>query len=280
MGRWKEGAQCAVMLTFDVDGETLWLSGDEALLNQPGMLSQGTYGVRVGVPLILNLLRQQGIRATFFIPGWTAERHPKNLVSIVEHGHEVGHHGWLHEWTTTLTRDQEKEVLERGLAALRELTGKDPAGYRSPAWEFSSNTLELLSEYGFKYSSNLMSHFMPWMHPETGIVELPVSWILDDAPHFLFGPGRNARPMSSARNVFEIWMEEFRGIHQYGGLFNLTMHPQIIGRPGRVQMLARLIAEIRNYPDVWFATGSEVAEYCLEYGDVNPISGASFEPAR
>ncbi|MEZ4571403.1 MAG: polysaccharide deacetylase [Thermomicrobiales bacterium] len=233
MGRWKDGAQCAVMLTFDVDGETLWLSGDITRLDQVGMLSQGTYGPRVAVPLILNLLRQKDLNATFFIPGWTAENHRKSLVSIVEQGHEVGHHGWIHEWPTALTRDEEKEVLDKGLHALRDLTGTDPVGYRSPAWEFSDNTLSLLSEHGFrKYSTNLMSHFIPWLHAESGIIELPVSWLLDDAPFFLYGPGRNSKPIHAAEDVLKIWKEEFRGIYQYGCSI-LTMHPQIIGRLAR-----------------------------------------------
>lgn len=278
MGRWKDGAQCAAMLTFDVDGETLWLSGDISRMDQVGMLSQGTYGPRVAVPLILNVLRQKNLKATFFIPGWTAEHHHKSLVPVVEWGHEVGHHGWLHEWPTSLTHDEEKEVLEKGLSALRELTGKDPVGYRSPAWEFSDNTLSLLNQYGFKYSSNLMSHFIPWQHAENEIIELPVSWLLDDAPYFLYGPGgRNSKPIHAADDVFKIWTEEFRGIYQYGGLFNLTMHPQIIGRPGRVQMLSRLIDYINSFPDVWWATGEQVADYWVEHGDASPISGASFD---
>ena len=277
MGRWKDDAQCAVMLTFDVDGETLWMAGDIDCLDQVGMLSQGTYGPRVAVPLILNLLRLKDLKATFFIPGWTAEHHHKSLVPVVEWGHEIGHHGWLHELPTALTKDEEREVLEKGLSALRELSGKDPVGYRSPAWEFSDNTLTLLDEYGFKYSSNLMSHFLPWMHPENGIIELPVSWLLDDAPYFLFGPGRNARPIYAADDVMKIWSEEFRGIYEYGGLLNLTMHPQIIGRPGRVQMLSRFIDYINTFPDIWWATGSEVAEYWVEHGDASPVSGASFD---
>jgi peptidoglycan/xylan/chitin deacetylase (PgdA/CDA1 family) len=277
MGRWQDGHQCAVMLTFDVDGETLWMSGDITRLNQPGMISQGIYGPRVAVPLILNVLRLKELKATFFIPGWTAENHHKSLVSVVEHGHEVGHHGWIHEHPTTLTRDEEREVLEKGLHALRGLTGKDPVGYRSPAWELSENTLPLLSEYGFRYSTNLMSHFLPWQHAETGIIELPVSWLLDDAPFFLYGPGRNSRPIHAAEDVMRVWMEEFRGIYQYGGLFNLTMHPQIIGRPGRLQMLSQFIDYIRSFPDVWWATGSEVADYWVEHGDASPVSGASFD---
>jgi peptidoglycan/xylan/chitin deacetylase (PgdA/CDA1 family) len=260
VGRWKDGAQCAVMLTFDVDAETLWLSGDLGNLNKPGLLSQGTYGARVAVPLILDVLGERDLKATFFVPGWTAEQHADIIGAVHTMGHELGHHGWIHEWPTNLSRDEEQEVLRKGIDALGAITGSAPQGYRSPAWEFSSNTLDLLAAHGFAYSSNMMSHFIPWIHDGTSIVELPVQWILDDAPFFLFGGGR-ARPISSAENAFNVWTEEFRGIYRYGGLFNLTMHPQLIGRPGRVMMLERMIDFMRGFPDVWFATGADVAQY-------------------
>lgn len=261
MGRWKNGAQVAVMLTFDVDAETLWIGGEMGNLAKPGMLSQGTYGARVAVPLILDVLGERGLKATFFVPGWTAENHSDIITAIHRQGHEIGHHGWVHEHTTDLSRDAEEEVLRKGIDAIQAITGAPPVGYRSPAWEFSANSIELLREHGFRYSSNFMSHFIPWRHPDTELIELPVQWILDDAPFFLFGAGRWGRPISSAENVFQVWSEEFRGIYRYGGLFNLTMHPQIIGRPGRLMMLERMIEFIRGFPDVWFATGSEVAEF-------------------
>lgn len=273
MGRWKDGAQCAVMLTFDVDAETLWLAGDMANLARPGLLSQGTYGAQVAVPLILDLLRRRGIRATFFVPGWTAETHRSVLTSVHEDGHELGHHGWIHELATNLSRAEEEEVLQRGIVALRTITDSDPVGYRSPSWDFSANTLDLLSEYGFRYSSNLMSHFIPFVHPDTNIVELPVQWIIDDAPYFLYRAVQGGRAPQTAEHVFQAWSEEFRGIYRYGGLFNLTMHPQIIGRPGRLLMLERFIDYISGFPGLWFATGAEVAEYWLEHGEREPVSG-------
>lgn len=266
MGRWKGGAQCAVMLTFDVDAETLWLAGDATRLNQPGMLSQGTYGARVAVPLILDLLDRAGIRATFFVPGWTAETHADVIRAVHERGHEIGHHGYLHEQPTALAPEEEAEVLVRGINALQAISGEAPVGYRSPAWEFSAHTLDLLQRHGFRYSSNLMSDFVPWVHPGTEIVELPVQWLLDDAPFFLFGSGRTQRPIQPAAVAYQAWTEEFEGIYRHGGLFNLTMHPQLIGRPGRLLMLERLIEFIRGHEGVWFATGREVAEFWQREG--------------
>jgi peptidoglycan-N-acetylglucosamine deacetylase len=273
MGRWKDGAHCAVMLTFDVDAETLWLAGDMANMSKPGMLSQGTYGAQVAVPLILDLLKRRGIRSTFFVPGWTAETHRDVLASVHEQGHELGHHGWIHELPTSLSRDEEEEVLQRGITALRTITDNDPLGYRSPAWEFSANTLSLLQEYGFRYSSNMMNHFIPYVHPQTGIVELPVQWIIDDAPFFLYRAVSGGRSPQTAEHVYQVWAEEFRGIYRYGGLFNLTMHPQIIGRPGRLLMLERFLEYISGFPGLWFATGEEVAAYWSEHGSHEPVSG-------
>lgn len=266
MGRWKDGAQCAVMLTFDLDAETLWLAGDMANMSKPGMLSQGTYGAQVATPLILELLRRRNLPATFFVPGWTAVHHGEVLRAVHDQGHELAHHGWIHELPTNLNRDEEEHVLQQGIAALRAISGKDPAGYRSPAWEFSANTLDLLKEYGFRYSSNMMSHFLPWQHPDTGIMELPVQWIIDDAPYFLFRVGPGARTIQTAEHVFQAWSEEFRGIYRHGGLFNLTMHPQIIGRPGRLLMLERFIDYISGFPGLWFATGNEVATFWNDSG--------------
>jgi len=275
MGRWKDGAQCAVMLTFDVDAETLWLAGDLTNLSKPGLLSQGTYGARVGVPLILNLLRRSGIQATFFVPGWTAETHSDVIRAIHAQGHEIAHHGYLHEVPVDLTPEQEETVLLQGIQALRAVTGETPVGYRSPAWEFSASTLSLLGRHRFRYSSNMMSHFLPWIHAESDLVELPVQWILDDAPFFLFGvPGISPRPIQPAAVALQAWSEEFRGIYRYGGLFNLAMHPQFSGRPGRVAMLEELIAYIRRFDGVWFATGREVADYWAEYAREHPGEAA------
>lgn len=283
MGRWRDGAQCTVMLTFDVDAEALWLDGSLERANRIGLLSQGTYGARVGVPLILHTLRRYDLRATFFVPGWVAERHPDVIAAIADQGHEIAHHGYLHENVTGLTEEEERAVLERGIEAIRRTVGLHPVGYRSPSWELTERTLALLDEFGFRYSSNLMSHFLPWLHPETQVIELPVSWLLDDAPYFLFRTGPGSRPIQPADVAFRAWVEDFQGIYRFGGLFNLTMHPQLIGRPGRILMLERLIEHLQSYPHVWFATGREVAEYWATHIAANPDEwrqGLVYDPLR
>jgi peptidoglycan/xylan/chitin deacetylase (PgdA/CDA1 family) len=259
---WPKQIQCAVTLTFDVDGETLWMSRDATNKDKPGVLSQGAYGPKVGVPLILELLARFNLHATFFVPGWTAERYPDRIRAIHDAGHEIGHHGYLHEWPDTAHPEIEENVLKQGIDILQELVGECPVGYRSPAWEFSANTLQLITKYGFIYSSNLMDDLRPYFHPGEGrLVELPTQWLLDDAPFFLFSVKPPNRPISPASHVLEAWQEEFRGVYGQHGLYNLTMHPQFIGRPGRLLMLEELLTYIRNFPGVWFATCREIAEY-------------------
>ena len=252
------------MITFDFDAETLWLSRDPDNARRPGTLSMGAFGARVGVPGALRVLRERGITATFFIPGWVAERWPQAAESILDGGHEIGHHGYLHEWSGD-DPEAEREILVRGLESLDRVLGVRPRGYRSPAWETGQNTLQLLEEYGFCYSSSLQDDIRPY-HPTVDgrpldLVELPVSWTLDDAPWFLFSvraPVRNIYPSSVAE---EVWREEFHGIYREGGLVNLTLHPQLIGRPSRLEMLGRFLDFAATYPGVWTATGSQVADW-------------------
>lgn len=259
---WPNGMQCAVILTFDVDGETLWISRDKSNRGRPGVLSQGAYGPKVAVPLILELLERSDLKGTFFVPGWVAEKYRARIEAIHNAGHELGHHGYLHEWPDTADPEGEVDALKRGIAALKAITGQNPVGYRSPAWEFSRNTLRFITDYEFIYSSNLMDDFRPYFHPgDDKLVELPVQWLLDDSPFFLFGIKPPNRPIWPASHVLQIWQEEFRGLYEQGGLFNLTMHPQFIGRPGRLQMLEELLTYIRDFSGVWVATAREVAEH-------------------
>lgn len=260
--KWQDGARCAVMLTFDFDAETLWLSRNADNARRPGVLSQGIYGAKTGVPKILELLREEALRATFFVPGWTAEKYTDRMEAIVAGGHEVGHHGYLHEWIDPDYPDKEREALEKGLEALRKTVGVKPKGYRSPAGETSQNMIALLQEYGFAYDSSLMDQISPYRHiledGARGPVELPWHWSLDDAPYALFAI-QSPRPIHTNQHILSIWKEEFSEIYRWGGLVNVVMHPQITGRPSRLAMLREYIAFIRRHPGVWFATGEEVA---------------------
>jgi peptidoglycan-N-acetylglucosamine deacetylase len=174
-----------VVLTFDIDGETLWTSRDKVNKIGPVMRSQGRYGPEVGLPRILGLLKCFNLPATFFVTGQVADRYPDQCRLILDQGHEIGHHNYHHEWPCKVEPEVERRDFEKGLEAIRRLTGKTPAGYRAPGWEFSELTFKLLVEHGLQYSSNMMDDEKPYEYTiggePTGIVELPCSWILDDA---------------------------------------------------------------------------------------------------
>lgn len=260
---WRNGKKCAVILSFDFDAESLWMARN---LRTPSVMSRGEYGARVGIPRILSMLVEHDIQATFFVPAETARRHVDVVKEISAKGHEIGHHGDVHENPVKLEPDQEERILVKGIETLEKITGRRPVGYRSPAWDLSDNSIRLLQEYGFVYDSSMMADdFQPYLikdrGKQTNLVEVPVSWELDDAPYFLFAfapvyfSGVTAPSM-----VYEIWAAEFEGAYESGGAFIITMHPQIIGRYHRLKMVNKLIENIARHPDVWFATCSEVVD--------------------
>jgi peptidoglycan/xylan/chitin deacetylase (PgdA/CDA1 family) len=264
---WPNGKKCAVMLGFDVDAESLWISMN---MDSPTPLSRGAYGARVGTPRILDLLDRYSLPATFFVPADTARRHPTLVQEIHARGHEIGHHGDVHESPRELDPDAERRVLETGLETLEKLVGERPRGYRSPDWDLSPNSARLLEEYGFQWDSSLMADdFQLAMLKDgergTGIVEIPVAWELDDAPHFLFRfYPKYLVGLSAPSKVLEIWTSEFDGAYASEGVFVLTMHPQISGRYHRVVMLEELLQYILGHPGVWFATGSQLVDEWLK----------------
>ena len=269
---WPPGTGCAVAFTFDFDAEEVWLAGDPANAARPGLLSQGTYGAKVAVPLILDLLARHIVPATFFVPGRVAERYPDRVAEIAAAGHEIGHHGYTHTSPTALTPAQEEEELIRGLEALARFTPR-VHGYRSPSWEFTPATLGLLEKHGFEYSSNLMDDIRPYLHPGAGIVELPVHWALDDAPHFWFAERDWSKKISTVEEVEAIWRAEFEGIRRLGGCCVFTMHPQFIGRPGRLPLLEVMMALVQETPGVWVASAHEIAAHARRA--LAPIADAS-----
>jgi peptidoglycan/xylan/chitin deacetylase (PgdA/CDA1 family) len=204
--------------------------------------------------------------ASFFVPAWVAEHYPDAVRAIVAGGHEVGCHGDVHERVSELDAAQEAKILARSVDVITRLAGRRPVGYRAPAWQLSERTLELLARHGFEYSSNMMDRLTPYLHPATSgpagashaLVELPVSWVLDDAPFFLF---TGTRAIQAPGPVLQGWLTEFDGICEVGGLVNFTFHPQIIGRPSRFACLAELVEHARTAPRVWIARLDAIAAH-------------------
>ncbi len=270
-GIWPGNTQCVAMLGFDVDGVSSWLNRNPDHANLPSLMSMAEYGPSVATPRILDLLDSHSIKASFYVPGYVAETHVSLVEDIARRGHEVAHHGYMHEPPATLTPEQEEEVLHKGISILKGITGEAPRGYRSPSWELSEKSVELLASHDFLYDSSLMGDDAPYVlkvMPSGGVsgtpqrlVEIPIHWLLDDAPNFVYAPtaGRLG-PMRNPDEVYGTWVSEFEGLYHYGRAFTLTMHPQYIGRPGRLMMLDRLIRHIRGFPDVEFMRGIDVAE--------------------
>jgi peptidoglycan/xylan/chitin deacetylase (PgdA/CDA1 family) len=260
MMQWPDGKRAAAAFTFDLDAEAVWLGFDPANASRPGVLSQGTYGPRVGLPLILDRLARFEVRATFFIPGVNAEVHPAAVESIVAAGHEIAVHGYHHVAPASLSRDEEARELELAIAALGKIAGS-LSGYRSPSWDVSPHTLELVEGAGLAYTSQFMDDLRPYRHPGRRLIELPVHWILDDWPNFMWSADQGTRTIRSIEEVEPIWRAEFEGIRDLGGLFVLTMHPQIIGRPYRLPLLEHMLEFAVSSSDVWTATCREAADY-------------------
>ena len=256
---WPGGARVAVLLSFDVDNETVWLRNDDTNV---GGLSQGEYGSRVALGRVLALLDEHGIAASFFGPAVSFSLAPQMIAAIQASGrHEIGIHGWIHERNASLPRDEEQRLLQKAVERMTELVGERPVGYRAPSWNFSDNTLDLLMEMGFLYDSSLMADDRPYEilanGRPTGFVELPVDWILDDAP--LMNP--NGNRYSAPRDVLQVYKDEFDLAYEEGTTFLLTMHPHYIGHRSRIVVLRELIEHIREKDDVWFGTHEEAARW-------------------
>jgi peptidoglycan/xylan/chitin deacetylase (PgdA/CDA1 family) len=260
---WPDGARVAVALSFDFDAETNALRDSQY---SPGILSQGDYAARVAVPRILALLDKYRIPASFFVPAVTALLHPAEIKAITAKGrHEVGLHGWIHERNSLLSEDDEQTLMKKSFDTLKQISGKAPVGIRTPSWDFSASTLKLIRELGLLYDSSLMADDRPYEILEdgnpTGVVELPVEWLLDDYPYFGFERYSDVRPHITPNEVFEIWSAEFDKACEEGTLFVLTMHPKYIGHRSRIQMLEKLIQHILGQKHVWFATHESIARY-------------------
>ncbi len=256
---WPNGAKVAVLLSFDVDNETIPIRFGEPTV---GALSQAQYGARVGLGRILGLLDRNAIPATFFIPAVSLMITPEMVGQIQQAGvHEFAVHGWIHELNTTLPGDIEKELVQRAVDTLTKMTGTKPVGYRAPSWNMSPNTMRIVQELGFLYESSLMADDVPYElvadGKPTGVVELPVEWIKDDAP--LYDPRGNA--YSPPRDVAQVWIDEFDRAYDEGGMFLLTMHPHISGHGSRMVALELLVAHVKKRTGVWFGTHRAAAEW-------------------
>lgn len=264
--QWPEGVRAAASFTFDVDAESCVLAHDPAASKRMSLMSHQSYGPKAGVPRILRLLERQDVRATFFVPGFTADCWPDTVRAIRDAGHEIANHGYLHEPMEGITAEQEAEYLDRGLEALARLD-VTPTGYRAPWWELNWHSPALLAERGFLYDSSLLDGDTPYrLATSTGssdsIVEVPVDWALDDWEQYAFYPGwTGSGVIESPNKVHEMWLLEAEAHHAESGCFVLTNHPFISGRPSKAAALERLIQDVKSLEGMWVTTLADIAEH-------------------
>ncbi len=264
-----------VCLTFDFDAVSIWVSSFRQ--TSPTPLSRGEFGAEVGIARILAMLARQRVPATFFTPAHTARSFPEKVRALVEAGHEIALHGYVHESPVGLDIGEERRLLMLSSDCLYELAGVRPVGYRSPAWDLSPNSISLMEELGLRYDSSLMNgDYQPYFARigdavteqmftrgrTSRVVEFPVAWELDDFPYFHFGWKPFTPGLRSTQDVFVAWKEEFDAAHDIGGVFTLTCHPEVIGRTPRLAMLERLVSYMRSKPGVRFLS---MADACSEY---------------
>ena len=275
---WKGGARCAVALSFDSDHETTELRHGGKSLSR---LSQGQYGPRAAIPRILKLLDRHRVPASFFMPAVSAMINPDEARAVAEAGHEIGIHSWIHEFNSVLDHDTERDLALRAREVLERLSGQTPVGMRTASWDFSPWTLKIIREMGLLYDSSLMADDEPYelldQGEATGIVELPVEWIRDDAIYFNMDRMSSLRPYTGPQTVLDIFRRELDVAFEEGGLFLLTMHPHVIGHRSRLWILEEIIAAARAKGDVWFATHAEIAAYCAVAAGIKQVGRAAGE---
>jgi peptidoglycan/xylan/chitin deacetylase (PgdA/CDA1 family) len=263
---WKNNARCAFAISFDSDHETNELrDGGKSI----GRLSWGQYGNRVAVPRILSLLKKYDVSASFYVPAVVALLYPDEQRRVAGEGHEIGIHGWIHELNATLPYEAERDLMLRSADVLERITRVRPVGMRTPSWDFSPHTLRIAREMGLQYDSSLMAdedcYELLLDGEPTGVVELPVEWVRDDAVYFWMNRFASHRPYTPPADVYDIFRREFDAAYAQGGVFQLTLHPHVIGYRSRIWIVEELLRHARSHRGVWFATHAQVVEWARQY---------------
>lgn len=266
--RWPDGSRCAFAVSFDCDHEAFELGGGGRAV---GRLAWGEFGRRVGVPRILDVLGRHEVPASFFMPAVCALIDPDEPRRIQDAGHEIGMHGWIHENNSQLEARTERELMLRARDVLERICGAAPTGFRSANWDLSPATIAIVKEIGLAYDSSLMADEEPYEllldGAPSGIVEIPVEWLRDDAVYLLFNRNPATRPWTPPDEVFRIFCRELDAAWESGGLFQLVMHPFVIGYRSRIWILEALIERARDKGGIWFATHGQVAAWVRHEAD-------------
>jgi len=262
---WPNGSRCAVAFSFDMDAESLMhLYFPDTAPNRVAMAAMLRYDAQVAVPRLLDLLERYRLRQTFFVPGWCVETYPKTIEAILKAGHELAHHGYMHEKLNQLSEDDERASLQRGIDAIVKASGRRPRGFRAPSYSFSRHTLSLLLDEGIEYDSSLKGDDIPYLLTDGArtAVELPTDLSLDDWTQYVclkdFG---YMLPIASPQRATEVFRAEFDAAHKYGGVWIAVWHPFVSGRMSRVDAIATLIEHMQAAGGVWFAPLEDIAAH-------------------
>ncbi|MBT8078090.1 MAG: polysaccharide deacetylase [Gammaproteobacteria bacterium] len=262
---WPDNARCAIALSFDCDHESYELGAGR---ESPGRLSWGEFGRRVGVPRILEKLERHAVPASFFMPAVCALLDPSETQRIAGAGHEIGMHGWIHENNSLLDAATERELMLRSRETLEQIAGCTPVGFRSANWDLSRDTIDIVAELGLEYDSSMMAdedcYELLVDGEPSNVVEIPVEWLRDDAVYLMFNRQPATRPWMSPDDVFNIFKRELEAAWESGGLFQLVMHPFVIGYRSRIWIVDELIEYARSKGSVWFGTHADVARWVRE----------------
>ena len=262
---WPSGTKCAACVTFDMDADSLiHIAHPQDGHRRLSGISMLQYGPKVAIPRIVETYRQLGIKQTFYIPAWCIEQYPNAVEVILEGGHEIAHHGYLHEHPNELPAEEEAEWLDRGIDVIVEATGQRPRGWRAPLYNMSDASPGLLVDRGFQYDASLMGDDIPYiLETQNGsLVELPTHWGMDDWPQYVQSSDLDyMMPIRSARSGFEVFKQEFDAIYKYGGLWVPVVHPFATGRLARWDVFATFLQEQVARGDIWFAPMEDIAAH-------------------
>lgn len=259
---WPNGKTCGVTIAWHLDGEAGPVGWDRRAARHVAAVSEASYSVTTALPRILELHRELSIPGTFFVPAHVVERHPAAIEAILADGHEIAHHGYMHENLFPMDSTEQREIFEHAISILQKATGRSPCGWSAPGWGVNAETLEVILDLGMLYDASLMERDRPYLLglPGGELLELPISMILDDWALFgasLYPAGSAAT--ATAEEARSIWQEEFDGMRHFGAYFNSTFHPNLLGRPGRILMMKSLLTYMRSFDDVWWGTCETLA---------------------
>lgn len=261
---WPDGFTSAAWLCWHVDNEAGVIASGKANDTSFASFSESKYGVTTALPRILKLCKDFEITASFAFPAYVAESHPDAVLACVAGGHEIIHHGYMHEDVSRLSPAQEEEILGKSCEVLKKLTGSSPLGWTAPGWGMNIGTIDLLHRHGFLYDNSLMEFDVPTVFefPDRPLFELSISLALDDWQQFGVDLASGGQGYASIEDAFSLWRAELMGLSFYNGLFSPTFHPNLVGRPGTLRALASLLEDFREGHGIWWTNGINIARHC------------------